>query len=134
MSATFTAFRALVRKDIAMFLRDRRALVVNVLTPIVVAAFFGFLFGGTGSGGNPISRMKVAVTDLDDSALTKAVLESLSQDAVPRHPRACRRIKRCSWCAAANCAPPSSSQPISSAAATGALIGQRPYAGREAAL
>ncbi len=81
MSSTFTAFRALVRKDIAIFLRDRRALVVSVLTPIVVAAFFGFLFGGTGSGGNPVSRMKVGVTDLDHSALTKAVLESLSADA-----------------------------------------------------
>ncbi len=81
MSPTFTAFRALVRKDIALFLRDRRALVVSVLTPIVVAAFFGFLFGGTGSGGNPVSRMKVGVADLDRSALTKAVLESLKQDA-----------------------------------------------------
>jgi ABC-2 type transport system permease protein len=81
MSATFTAFRALVRKDIALFLRDRRALVVSVLTPIVVAAFFGFLFGGTGAGGNVISRMSVGVTDLDDSALTKAVVESLTQDA-----------------------------------------------------
>lgn len=81
MSCTFTAFRALVRKDIAIFLRDRRALVVSVLTPIVVAAFFGFLFGGTGSGGNPISRMKVGITDLDHSELSKAVLESLTQDA-----------------------------------------------------
>ncbi len=81
MSATFTAFRALVRKDIAIFLRDRRALVVSVLTPIVVAAFFGFLFGGTGSGGNVISRMPVGVADLDGSALTKAVVESLGQDA-----------------------------------------------------
>lgn len=81
MSSKFTAFRALVRKDIQIFLRDRRALVVSVLTPIVVAAFFGFLFGGTGSGGNPISRMKVGITDLDHSALTKAVLESLDQDA-----------------------------------------------------
>jgi ABC-2 type transport system permease protein len=80
MNATLTAFRALVRKDIALFLRDRRALVVSVLTPIVVAAFFGFLFGGTGSGGNPISRMAVGITDLDGSALTKAVIESLSQD------------------------------------------------------
>jgi ABC-2 type transport system permease protein len=80
MSPTFTAFRALVRKDIALFLRDRRALVVSVLTPIVVAAFFGFLFGGTGSGGNPVSHMKVGITDLDHSALTKAVLESLNQD------------------------------------------------------
>ena len=81
MSTTFTAFRALVRKDIAIFLRDRRALVVSVLTPIVVAAFFGFLFGGTGSGGNPVSRMKVGIADLDRSALTQAVLESLRQDA-----------------------------------------------------
>jgi ABC-2 type transport system permease protein len=80
MSPTFTAFKALVRKDIALFLRDRRALVVSVLTPIVVAAFFGFLFGGTGSGGNPISRMAVGITDLDDTALTRAVMESLTQD------------------------------------------------------
>ena len=81
MSSTFIAFRALVRKDIQIFLRDRRALVVSVLTPIVVAAFFGFLFAPTGSGGNPVSRMKVGITDLDHSALTKAVLESLHQDA-----------------------------------------------------
>ena len=81
MSSTFTAFRALVRKDIAIFLRDRRALVISVLTPIVVAGFFGFLFAGTGSGGNPVSRMKVAVVDLDNSALTQAVIESLKDDA-----------------------------------------------------
>jgi ABC-2 type transport system permease protein len=80
MSPTFTAFWALVRKDIAVFLRDRRALVVSVLTPIVVAAFFGYLFGGTGAGGNTISRMKVGITDLDDSALTKAVVDGLSHD------------------------------------------------------
>lgn len=80
MSPSFTAFRALVRKDIALFLRDRRALVVSVLTPIVVAAFFGFLFAPA-SDGNPVTRMKVGVVDLDHSALTKAVLESLSQDA-----------------------------------------------------
>jgi ABC-2 type transport system permease protein len=81
MSTSFTAFRALVRKDIALFLRDRRAMVMSVVTPIVVAAFFGFIFGGTGSGGNPIARMKVGVTDLDHSALTMAVLESMGQDA-----------------------------------------------------
>jgi len=80
MSSTLTAFKALVRKDIALFLRDRRALVISVLTPIVLAAFLGSLFGGTGSGGNPISRMSVGITDLDDTALTKAVIESLTQD------------------------------------------------------
>jgi ABC-2 type transport system permease protein len=80
MSATFIAFKALVRKDIALFLRDRRALVVSVLTPIVVAAFFGFLFGGTGAGGNVITHVPIGVTDLDGSQLTKAVLESLGED------------------------------------------------------
>jgi ABC-2 type transport system permease protein len=80
MSAALTAFRALVRKDIAIFLRDRRALVVSVLTPIVVAAFFGFLFAGTGAGGRVVSRMAVGITDLDGSALTKAVIESLNED------------------------------------------------------
>jgi ABC-2 type transport system permease protein len=79
MNQTVTAFRALVRKDIAIFLRDRRALVVSVLTPIVVAAFFGFLFGGTGAGGT-VSSVPVGITDLDDSALSKAVVEQLSQD------------------------------------------------------
>ena len=55
MSATFTAFRALVRKDIRLFLRDRRAMVISVLTPIVVAGFFGFLFAGPGSSKSILS-------------------------------------------------------------------------------
>jgi ABC-2 type transport system permease protein len=80
MSPAITAFRALVRKDLALFIRDRRALVVSVLTPIVVAAFFGFLFGGTGAGGGGIARLPVGITDLDDSLLSKAVLDSLSHD------------------------------------------------------
>jgi ABC-2 type transport system permease protein len=79
MSPTLIAFRALVRKDVAIFLRDRRALVVSVLTPIVVAAFFGFLFGGAG-GGDTVSRVPVGVTNLDDSALSKALVESLIHD------------------------------------------------------
>jgi ABC-2 type transport system permease protein len=77
MSSTLIAFRALVRKDVALFLRDRRALVVSVLTPIVVAAFFGSLFGG---GGDTVSRIPVGVTDLDNSALSKAVVASLGHD------------------------------------------------------
>src|SRR5208337_2733057 len=79
MSPTLTAIRALVRKDVVIFLRDRRALVVSVLTPIVVAAFFGFLFGGGGAGDN-VSRVPVGVTDLDGSALSKALVEDLAHD------------------------------------------------------
>jgi ABC-2 type transport system permease protein len=78
MSPTFTAFRALVHKDLAIFIRDRRALVVSVLTPIVVAAFFGFLFGGGAT--DTVSKVPVGVTDLDGSALSKAVVADLAQD------------------------------------------------------
>jgi ABC-2 type transport system permease protein len=122
MNSNITAFRALVRKDIAIFLRDRRALVVSVLTPIVVAAFFGFLFGGTGSGGNPISHMKVGITDLDHSALTKAVLESLNQDEsleIQELPEAqALQLVRSGKLRAAIVFPPGFE-----AAATGALVG-----------
>jgi len=78
MSSTLTAFRALVRKDVVIFLRDRRALMVSVLTPIVVAAFFGSLFGG--GGGDNVSRVPVGVTDLDGSVFSKAVVEDLAHD------------------------------------------------------
>ena len=45
-----SAFLALVRKDLILFLSDRRALVFSLLLPIVIAAFFGSVFGGSGKG------------------------------------------------------------------------------------
>ena len=45
MTAFFIAFRALVRKDLILFLSDRRALLVNLALPILIATFFGYLFG-----------------------------------------------------------------------------------------
>jgi ABC-2 type transport system permease protein len=79
MSATRTAFAALVRKDLVTFLRDRRALLVSVLTPIAVAAFFGFLFGGN-RGGDAISQLPVAIVDQDGTELSKAIGADLAAD------------------------------------------------------
>ena len=42
---SLVAFRALVRKDVLLFVRDRRAVVFSVLTPILIAAFFGMIMG-----------------------------------------------------------------------------------------
>jgi ABC-type multidrug transport system permease subunit len=78
MSTALTAFRALVRKDLAIFLRDRRALMVNVITPIVIAAFFGFLFGGS---DDTVTRLPVGIDDQDGSALSKSIVADLSADA-----------------------------------------------------
>ncbi len=74
------AFFALVRKDLRLFLQDRRALLLNLLAPVLIAAFFGSLFGGSGSAGKP-SRIPVAVTDLDGSPSSAKVLAGLQAHA-----------------------------------------------------
>lgn len=77
MNNALIAFRALVRKDLAIFLRDRRALMVNVITPIVIAAFFGFLFGGS---DETVRQLPVGIDDQDGSALSKSIVADLSAD------------------------------------------------------
>ncbi len=79
MSTALTALRALVRKDVLTFLRDRRALIVSILTPIAIAAFFGFLFGG--DNNSAVTRMPVAISDQDGSELSRALVEDLKADA-----------------------------------------------------
>jgi ABC-2 type transport system permease protein len=77
---TLTAFRALVRKDVLTFLRDRRALVFNILTPIVIAVFFGSLFGGSGDDA-AVSRIEVGIVDQDGSEHSKAIVADLAGEA-----------------------------------------------------
>ncbi len=72
------AVAALVRKDLKLFLGDRRAVVISFVTPIVLAAFFGFLFSGSGSSEQ--ARIQVRAADLDGSALSKEILRALGQD------------------------------------------------------
>ena len=72
-------FWALVRKDLRLFFGDRRAVVVGLLVPIVLASFFGYLFGGQG-GKTETSRMPVLVTDQDGSAISRAIIAQLSSD------------------------------------------------------
>jgi ABC-2 type transport system permease protein len=72
-----TAFRALVRKDLVLYFSNRRSLIVSIAAPIVIAAFFGSLFGN--DDGKP-SKIAVAFTDLDGSALTKQIATSMAAD------------------------------------------------------
>ena len=78
MNATLIAFRALVRKDLLTFLRDRRAVAISVVTPILIAAFFGYLFGGSGDRTTR-SKVPVAVVDQDASPLSREVLAGLAR-------------------------------------------------------
>jgi ABC-2 type transport system permease protein len=73
-----TAFRALVRKDLILYFSNRRALVMSILAPIVIAAFFGAIFG---SGMDKPTRIPIAFVDRDASALSKAVTAAVKADA-----------------------------------------------------
>jgi ABC-2 type transport system permease protein len=73
----FTAFRALVRKDLVLYFSNRRALVMSIAAPIVIAAFFGSIFG---AGTDKPTRIPIAIADRDASALSKAIAASVQAD------------------------------------------------------
>jgi ABC-2 type transport system permease protein len=73
----FAAFHALVRKDLVLYFSNRRALVMSIAAPIVIAAFFGAIFG---SGQAKPTRIPIALADQDRSAISRAVSASIGAD------------------------------------------------------
>jgi ABC-2 type transport system permease protein len=71
-----TAFLALIRKDLILFLSDRRALVISLALPIVIAAFFGSLFGS----GAKTSAIEVALVQQDASEIGNKIAAGLKAD------------------------------------------------------
>ena len=53
----FTALSAMVRKDLALFFADRRALVMAFAAPIAIASFFGSIFPGGASPQSAPTRI-----------------------------------------------------------------------------
>ena len=74
-----TAFFALVRKDLILFLSDRRALLVNLVLPIMIATFFGYLFGGAGPAKS--GTIDVALVQQDGGAIGARIAAALKADA-----------------------------------------------------
>jgi ABC-2 type transport system permease protein len=73
------AIRALIRNDIRLYFADRRAVLVGVLVPILIAAFFGYVFGGTGKNADA-GRIPIAVVDEDQSTVSRAITADLAAD------------------------------------------------------
>jgi ABC-2 type transport system permease protein len=73
-----TALWALIRKDLILYRSDRRAWMMNLLMPVVLGAFFGYLFGG--SGAAETAKVNVALTVQDDSAISKKIADGLKAD------------------------------------------------------
>lgn len=72
-----SAFLALVRKDLYLFLHDRRALLVSLALPIIIATFFGYLFD---TGDRKGSAIEVALVLEDGSETGAAVAAGLEAD------------------------------------------------------
>jgi len=71
------AFIALIRKDLVLHFSNRRAVIMSLVAPILIAAFFGSLFGG---GDNKPSNIPVAISDLDRSELSAKVVAAMRAD------------------------------------------------------
>lgn len=77
LAASLPAFVALVRKDLVLYFSNRRALVMSIVAPIAIAAFFGALAGGD----HKTSPIPVAFADLDRSPLSQQIGAALRKDS-----------------------------------------------------
>jgi ABC-2 type transport system permease protein len=72
-------FAALVNKDLRLFFSDGRAVLMSVIAPIVIASFFGFIFGGD-TRDRSASRVSIYVVDEDGSTVSKDLAARLAAD------------------------------------------------------
>jgi ABC-2 type transport system permease protein len=71
--------RALIRKDLRVFLTDRRAVILSFAAPLAIASFMAFLFGGM---GDPQAAGKIAirVVDEDGTELSQKVIKAIESE------------------------------------------------------
>jgi ABC-2 type transport system permease protein len=77
---SYTAFEALVRRDLRLFFQDKRAMTMSFVAPIAIASFFGYIFGGV-ADDKPPSKIVVAVVNRDNSDVSRKVIAALAADA-----------------------------------------------------
>ncbi len=78
---SYTAFEALVRRDLRLFFMDKRAVTMSFAAPILIGSFFGYIFGGVGQSGPP-AKIAVAVVNQDTSEVSRKVVAALGADAM----------------------------------------------------
>lgn len=71
------ALLALVRAELKLHFSNRRALLMSIVAPILIAAFFGSLFGSN----SKMAGIAVGVVDQDGSPLSQRVVAALQTEA-----------------------------------------------------
>ena len=77
MSLRLRPFAALVRKDLRVFMSDKRSVILAFVAPLVLASVFASMTSGAADGG---SKIPVLVADDDQGTLTRKVVAALSAD------------------------------------------------------
>lgn len=77
MRSSLPIVAALVRKDLVRFVSSPRSLLISLAAPVLIAAFFGSLFGGA---DRKPSAIPVVVIDRDDSAVSRRVVAGLKAE------------------------------------------------------
>lgn len=72
-------FIAIVRKDLLLHVGNRRALIITLLIPIVIASFFGGMFGGQ-SGKTKATGVSVQIVNHDQSPTAQEIIAALKAD------------------------------------------------------
>ncbi len=70
------ALLALVRAEIKLHFSNRRAVLMSIVAPILIAAFFGSLFGGS----SKMAGIPIGIVDLDGSPLSQRVVAALQAE------------------------------------------------------
>ena len=70
---------AMIRKDLRLFLTDRRAVIMSFAAPIVIASFFGAIFSSANGMAERV-RMAVSVVDRDGGPIARAIVAALRDD------------------------------------------------------
>lgn len=73
-----TSFRALVAADLRLYFSNRRALLMSLVAPILIASFFGFLFN-TGSS-NKTAKVPMVLIDADQSTVTQKIVAAMAKE------------------------------------------------------
>jgi len=68
---------AMVRKDLRLFLSDRRSVIVSFIVPIAIASFFGSIIGSNNREPAPIA---IGIVDEDGSTIAKALSAGVQGD------------------------------------------------------
>jgi len=76
-----SALLAIVRKDLLLFRTDRRAVLMQIAAPVLISAFFGFVFARSSSDA-PSAKIVLLAVDQDGSATSKGIIAGLGSEAM----------------------------------------------------